>query len=481
MHKLLATSTAARPTGSPPQRKIFRIPDGIFAGRLVAMYMDSAAGISLTYSDNPHSSWSAPQQVISDSSDSPFSASMDKSGNIRIVYTDSAGAIKYLKLSFTAGAWSAGSAVVVVSVDSSYNPFIMIDGDGKLWCLYVNHQTSSDSKYYVRAKASGDDGQNWGSGSLDLGDQLSAGTADICFIAARQLSSYLCAVYTSGRSDLKFNRRDQVAGTWGGEQTIHSGDYIDDDFDIAVSPDKKLGVVFAVSSDSKIYFKEYDGGGWSGLFEIEAARSISPQILYDNNTPDIFYAKIQGGDYGILRHARKSGANFTVADFTPSVGLFEKVFVYDDSAATKYEDKTSEAEDDVTGDVFHSESSALLDASDDCLYLGKQEKFFCIAILLSVVGAGGQAVWEYFDGSLWKSFVPQSGTYHFDSADSLVYLWSDGESVPADWQVGTVNGHQAYWVRARVNVAFTTDPVGTMLIPAPRLTDLALAKNVYEG
>ena len=435
----------------------------------------------MTYSDNPHSSWSTPQQVISDSSDSPFSASMDKSGNIRIVYTDSAGAIKYLKLSFTAGAWSAGSAVVVVNVDTSYNPFIMIDGDGKLWCLFVNHQTSSDSKYYVRAKASGDDGQNWGSGSLDLGDQLSAGTADICFIAARQLSSYLCAVYTSGRSDLKFNRRDQVAGTWGGEQTIHSGDYIDDNFDIAVSPDKKLGVVFAVSSDSKIYFKEYDGGGWSGLFEIEAARSISPQILYDNNTPDIFYAKIQCSDYGILRHARKSGDNFTVNDFTSPVGLFEKVFVYDDSAATKYEDKTSEAADDITGDVFHSESSALFDASDDCLYLGKQEKFFCAAILLSVVGAGGQAAWEYFDGSLWKSFVPQSGAYHFDSADSLVYLWSDGESVPADWQVGTVNGHQAYWVRARVNVAFTTDPVGTMLIPAPRLTDLALAKNVYEG
>ena len=481
MHKLLATSTAARPTGSPPQRKLLRIPNGIFKGRLIALYMDSASGISLTYSDNPYSSWSTPTQILDDSSDSPFSASMDKSGNVRIVYTDNAGAIKYSKLSLIAGAWNAGAAVTVINVDSSYNPFIMIDSDGKLWCLFVNHQTSSDSNYYVRSKTSSDDGQNWGSGSLDLGDLLSAGTADICFVSARQLSSAIYVVYTSGRSDLKYSVYDFGLGAWASESSIHSGDYIDDNFDIAVSPDKKLGVVFAVSSVSKIYFKEFDGSGWSGLFEIENSLSKSPQILYDDNVPDIFFAEIQSGDYGILRHARKSGAVFTVSDFTPSAGLFEKVFVYDDSAVTKYEDKTSPAGDSAAGDIFHSESSAMLDAVDDCLYLGKQEKFFCAAILLSVIGAGGQVVWEYFDGSLWKSFVPLSGAYHFNSADTLVYLWSDGESLPADWQVGTVNGCQAYWVRARVNIVYTTDPVGTMIIAAPRYSDIALAKNVYEG
>ncbi|MEE9553982.1 MAG: hypothetical protein V3W18_06755 [candidate division Zixibacteria bacterium] len=481
MHKLLATSTAARPTGSPPQRKLFRISDGVFAGRLAALYMDSASGISLTYADSPYSSWSTPQQVISDSSDSSFSGSMDKTGNVRIVYTDSAGAIKYLKLSIAAGTWNAGSAVTIVNVDSSYNPFIMTDGDGKLWCMFVNHQTSSDSNYYVRAKTSSDDGLNWGSGSLDLGDLLSAGSSDICFVTARQLSSSIYAVYTSGRSDLKYNAYDLGLGTWGGESSIHSGNYIDDDFDFAVSPDKKLGVVFAVSTDSKIYFKEFDGAGWSGLCEIEGSLSKSPRILYADKVSDIFFAKIQGGDYGILRHARKTGDTFSVDDFSAASGLFEKVFVYDDSAATRYEDKSSEAADSVTGDIFHSESSALLDAVDDCLYLGKQERFVCTAILLSVNGAGGQVVWEYFDGSLWKTFIPQSGVYHFDSADSLVYLWTDGESIPSDWQIGTVNGHLAYWVRAWVGTAYTTNPVGSMLIPAPRFADLALAKNHYEG
>ncbi len=481
MHKLLAASTAARPTGSPPQRKLFRIPDGVFAGRLVALFMDSASEISLIYADNPYSSWSAPLQIVDDSADSSFSASMDKSGNIRIVYTDGVGAIKYIKLSLAAGIWNAGTAVTVVNVDNSYNPFIMTDGDGKLWCFFVNLQTSSDNNYYVRAKISSDDGQNWGSGSLDLGDQLSSGTADICYVAARQLSSSIYAVYTSGRSDLKYSVYDLDAGAWGGELAIHSGNYVDDNFDIAISSDKRLGVAFAVGSDSKLYFREYDGGAWSGTYEVDDVLAISPQILYDDNVPGIYYAKIQGGNYHILRHARKSGDEFIITDFTSAIGLFGKVCVYDDSAVSKYEDKTSEASDSAAGDVYHSNSSALLDDLDDSLYLGKQEKFFCAAILLSTAGAGGQVVWDYLDGSLWKSFVPQSGAYHFNSADALVYLWSDGESVSADWQVGVVNGHQAYWVRARVNADFATNPVGSMIIPAPRINHLTLAKNVYEG
>jgi len=479
MHKLLATSAAARPTGSSPQRKLFRVPDGVFKGRLVALFMDSATGISLTYSDNPYSSWSTPQQIISNSFDSPFSAAMDIYGNIRIVYTDAAKDIKYLKLSFAAGAWNAGSAVTVVSVDDSYNAFILAGDDGKLWCIFVNHQVSSDFNYYVRVKISSNDGQTWGGGSLDLGTQLSSGSTNICFVTARQLASAIYAVYTFNRSALNYRVYDLEAGLWGAENAIHSGNYIDDNFDIDIGSDKKLGVVFAVSSVPGIYFKEFDGSAWSGLQQVEPCESKSPQIFYTGGTANIFYAGLLGNSYRIPRFATKSGDSFSVSDYSPAIGLFDTVLVYDDSAVSKYEDKTAAAGDSVGGDVFHSFSTALIESVGDCLYLGKTNRHFCCAIVLSAAGAGGQVVWEYFDGALWKSFIPANGTYHFDSAERLVYLWTDGESAPIDWQVGTVNGFSAYWVRARVSTAYTTKPIGSQIAPAPRLTDLVLARNGF--
>lgn len=479
MHKLLDISAAARPTGSSPQRKLFRVPDGVFKGRLVALYLDSATSISLTYADNPYSSWSAPQQIITDSFDSPFSAAMDVNGNIRIVYTDSSKDIKYLKLSFAAGAWNAGTAVTVVSVDDSYNPFIMAGDDGKLWCLFVNHQTSSNFNYYVRVKISSDDGQNWGTGSLDLGTQLSSGSANNCYAAARQLSSSIYAIYSYNRSSLNYRVYDLEAGSWGVENNIHSADFIDDNFDIDISADKKLGVAFAVSSAAKIYFKEFDGSAWSGLQDVEDSESKSPQIMYVDEVPHIFYCKIIGNSYSIMRCATKSGDSFAASDFSPSMGLFDKVFVYDDSAIIKFEDKTAAAADSTSGDVFHSVSTGLLDAVGDCLYLGMTGRFFCSAIILSSPGAGGQVVWEYFDGATWKSFTPNSGAYHFDSADKLVYFWADCQSVAADWQIGSVNGYAAYWLRARVTVAFTTEPVGTQIAAVSGSSDPVLARDGF--
>ena len=474
MHKLIATSAATRPTGSPPQRKLFRVPSGIFKGRLAALYMDSATGISLVYSDYPHQSWSSPQQIISDSLDSPFSACMDDSCDIRIVYSDSSKNIKFVKLTFAAGAWSAGSAVTVLNVDDNYNPCILKDGDGKLWCFIINHRTSVDSKYYVRTKSSDDDGQTWGTGGGDLGTQLSSGSNDICYVSACQISSRLYSVYTDERSNLKYRVYDLKLESWESEVAIHTGDYIDDDFDIAVSSDKKLGVTFSISSDGRIYFKEFDGNSWSGLQEVEDVQSRSPQISYLNDIPNIFYAGLLGSNYYRVRHALKSGTSFLTADCIPSIGIFDKVFVYDDSASSKFEDRTTAAADTSSGDVYHPESSAMLDGIGDCLYIGKQDKFYSATLILSVVGAGGQVAWEYFDGAQWIAFTPDGGAYHFDSADKLVYLWADGESIPSDWQIGTVNNYNAYWIRARVSVGFSSNPVGTQVMTAPKCDDLAL-------
>jgi hypothetical protein len=365
----------------------------------------------------------------------------------------------------------------VVTVDDNYNPFFLLDADGNFWCLFVNHNTSGDSKYYVRAKISEDKGTTWGTGPTDSGTALSSGSGDIAYVAGIRIGSRLYVVYADGRSDLKYRIYDTENEIWDTEYSLYSGNYIDDDFDMAASQDGKLGVAFAVSSESKLYFKEFDGSSWSGAVEIEAASCRSPQIAYFDKIPHAFFARLLGNDYYSLSKSIKSESGFDTSDYSPSIGAYDKVFVYDDSASTKYEDKTDEASSDTSGDIFHSQSSALLDSIEDCLYLGKQSRFYCASVVLSTAGTGGTVVWEYFDGEDWSQFTPDSGAIHFDSADNLVYLWEDSDAVPSDWQISKVNNYSAYWIRIRVATAFSTKPVGTQIVAATKCDDFALVRE----
>lgn len=477
MQKLLDTSGAARPTGSPPQRALFKVSSGIFKGRLAALYMSSSSVIKLIYSDYPYETWSTPQTIVSDSNDSPFSALMDSAGNLYLVYTDNSNDIKFLEISFTSGAWTPGSVVDVVTSDDNYNPFFLIDADDNFWCFFVNHYTSGDSKYYVRAKISEDRGTTWGTGPTDTGEALSSGSSDICHVAGVRIGSKVYAAYMDGRSDLEYRVYDLVNDIWNTEYSIYTGDYIDDDFDLAVSQDGKLGIAFAVSGENKIYFKEFDGSSWSGVIEVETVNSRSPQVAFFDKIAHIFYARNLGNDYYTIRKAKRAGTGFEVSDYAPAIGAFDKVVLYDDSAATKYEEKTDEASSETSGDVYHSESSALIESLEDCLYLGKQSRFYTAAILLSTAGIGGTVVWEYFDGDDWTQFTPNSGAYHFDSSDELVYLWQDSESIPSDWQLTKVNNYSAYWIRIRVTSGFSTAPAGTQIIAAVKCDDLALVRE----
>jgi len=474
MHKLLATTTATRPTGSPPQRKLFKISNGYFKGRLAALYQNSSSGIVLQYANYPYSTWSDAQLVASNCHDSPFSAIMDSNGNIYIAFSGTDLKIRFVKLTFSSGFWGVGSPVNAVSVDNNYNPFIFKDDSGKLWCFFVNHRISVDSNYYVRAISSVNDGQNWGTGDTDLGAQLSAATSQICYVTACQVGSLLYAIYATGRSNLNYRAYDLAAAAWDSENSIHSGDYIDDDFAVTVSADKRLGLTFAVSTDAKLYFKEFNGSYWSGNQEIEAALSRSPQIKYLGNLPHIIYGKHLGSGYYLIRHAYKSADNFISFDFSPFQGLFDMVFLYNELGGTKFQDKTGAAANESSGDIFHSESSALVAAIGDCIYLGKQSRFFCAAIVLSTAGANGTVAWEYHNGAQWISFTPHSGAYNLDSNDKLVYLWQDADSIPAGWQMNSVNGYSAYWVRARVVTGFSSTPVGTQIIAAAKSDDISL-------
>jgi hypothetical protein len=475
MHKLLSNSTAARPSGSPPQRRLLRVTSGTFKGRLAALYADSANNISLKYADYPYQTWFEPITVASDAHDSPFSACIDASGNIYLAYADTGQVLKVIKLPFVAGNWNVGTPAMVCNVDSSSRPVILKDDDGALWCLFDHHWTSFNLRHTIRVKKSIDDGQTWGEGASDLGTALSAAWVEQGYVGVCRHLSKLYAVYCVGRSNLILRACDLSNPAWSAESAIASIDYIDDNFHISPSDDGKLGVVFSTSETNRVYLKEYDGLLWSGLIEVENVAARSPQIIYKNNAPHIFYARHLGNNYYAPRYAKRSGAAFVIENFSQALGAYEKVLLYSAQGSPPYLDKTSAAANSSTGDIFHSISQGLLNSIGDCVYLGKQSKFFCVSIVLSTPGTGGSVVWEYFDGNDWTPFTPNSGACNFDSPDTLVYLWQDAASTPSGWQIGAVNNLTAFWVRARVTGGFTVNPVGTQILAAARLNDLALA------
>ncbi len=475
MQKLLSISTAARPSGSPPQQRLLKVPSGVYRGRIAAIYADSANNISLRAADYPYQAWSEAQLISNDAYDSPFSACIDSTGNIYLAYADTSQVLKVIKLTFNSGIWSAGSPSTIVNVDLSSRPVILKDGDGTIWCFFNHHWTSNDYRHYIRVKSSSDDGQSWGSGPSDLGTALSAAWLEEGYVCACRHLSMLYAVYSVGRSNLILRTNDLSDPGWTAESVIASLDYIDDQFQAAPSSDGKLGVVFIPSSTGKIYLKEYDGLLWSGLIEIESTEARAPQITYKDNTPHVFYVKHLGNDYYSPRYARKSGGSFALEDFSAGLGTFEKALLYCAGANQQFQDKTSAAANTTTGDIFHSESQGLLDSIGDCLYLGKQVKFYCGAMVLSTPGSGGTVVWEYFNGTDWVEFTPYSGGYNFDSADELIYLWQDAASVPSGWQIGAVNNNIAFWVRARVTSGFSGNPVGTQILAATKIDDMSLA------
>lgn len=477
MHKVLDTSTANIPTGVSPQRKLFKLKYGIYADRLVCLYGESPNGIAMSWADPPYQSWSSIVNLIEDSADYPFSACIDGDGDLYIVYVQQTTLnLIFLKLVFYGGSWNAYEPVTILNVGLAYYPSIVRSADGELWCAYAYYDSGSET-YFVRVKSSTDGGQTWGSGPSDTGTQLSGSSADIPYVNLSFVGSDLYAVYSQERSDLYYRKYDSSEEQWETAVLVLASDYIDSDFDCDVSSDMKLGIAISPSESGKLYFRELDGVTMSGLQEVVSHQAKVPQIVYSANKPLIFYAREVGNNYYFPCYASRDNGNFTTAVLIAGIGFFDKVFVYDDSAQTKFEDKTQEASSSQEADIYHSSSNALIEAAGDCLYIGKEERMFCVAIVLSTIGSAGTVVWEYYNGDSWVSFSPQSGDYNFDQNSKLVFLWNDLESVPEDWQSNMVNSEYMFWVRARVANAFTTAPVGTQITASPKTDHLAVSRG----
>ena len=169
MDKFIVSSTADRPLGLPTGRKCLIIRSGRYADRMTIIYAASATTIAMVWADPPYSGFSAPLNIVTDSSDSPFDAWMNDSGDIYLAYSAASGnQLVFVKVTFIDGTWSVGTPVTVYDSDANYYPSLRLLTSGYLWIAYTR---VSGGNYYINAKSSGDDGQSWGTVS-NPGDTL---------------------------------------------------------------------------------------------------------------------------------------------------------------------------------------------------------------------------------------------------------------------------------------------------------------------
>ena len=139
---------------------------------------------------------------------------------------------------------------------------------------------------------------------------------------------------------------------------------------------------------------------------------------------------------------------------------FDYVEFYDGASFT---DRTLEARS-ITGTSF----TAMAD-TNDILYLGDDAKFDMAIFDIDTAGSYTAPLkYEYYNGSTWVEFIPDTQEYNMDQADDGTYTGEaygfagDGVEifpmrVISDWAKTTVDeGQSAYWIRISAPNGITT-------------------------
>ncbi len=469
MRKLIDTATSFYGTGNCSTRKLLELGQGPYSGRKMLIYSESASTVKFCFADPPYSSWSDPVTIVSDAADYPATGFIDNSGDVYIAYTKAnANELVCRRLQFAAGNWTVGDEIVIFNDQDNYFPSLARDASGRLHVSWTSYD-SLESKYYINSKYSTNNGASWGGGAADPGDVLTNGSSG-CQSALLCVGSYVYCFYTDDGVLLAYRTKADGAALWGSAVSLYQGNGFDDAISVAVSENGSLiGVVF--KADDKILFLEFDLQNWSSAFEIASSFSTQPLLMFNGAIPVVIYGVNIGDGQTVVRYRSKNGSGFDAeSSLHEELEPFACVMLYDADGSPLWQVLSSQAANSDPADVFHPVSGKLVQAVGDAVYLGGTERFASIRVELSTSGdAGAEVIWQYYDGSQWQTFTPESGAYSFSENSILVRLWSDTASAPSDWQRLEINGHACYWIKAEVTSAFATSPIGSQLTP---LTDI---------
>jgi len=463
MQKKITETTAPSGLGNPSQAKLFAVLTGVYIGRRVALMQTDANDIRLAWSDSPSSGWSSLMSVASDAAASSFDARMAANGDIHVVYTEETTC--YLvtrKLTFGEGNWSVGSKVTIYNGTQCYDPSLGIAAAGDLWVSYSRF-VSLNRTIYV--KSSSDDGASWGSGTGDAGDQISS----MSMFAWSRIaidSTSVHVIYNNQDTAMSIRSRSFSGGTWSDAYEIATGCWFDNNFDVGIGADGRMGVAWVCV---QFYYREFDGSNWGAISVLETHPVRCPQVLFENSIPAVVYLDVINGDMNVARFTdRRTGAFSASAVVDKREAPFDAVLLYDASSAT-YQDLTSQADSYVEADVYHASSGCLVKDSGDVVYLGMDARFRFTRLLLSTVGVGGTIQVSYWDGANWHAFTPANGTAALDQSTVDLLFWTDYGSTPVDWQKRIINSQLRYWVKIEVVSGYATGPIGTQISAASEL------------
>jgi len=221
-----------------------------------------------------------------------------------------------------------------------------------------------------------------------------------------------------------------------------------------------LAVVF---DQSALKYREFDGVSWGPVVDLDDDEGLSPQLLFSDNVPVIVYLSETASDQMLLRYtSRKTGSFSPPEPLDAAAKQFDSAILYDASSCS-YAVLTDAAGGSATADVYHPLSGTLIKQDSDAVFLGMDQKFRYVKLLLSTAGSGGTVSYSYWDGSNWRAFTPVSGDFNLDATDYDLLLWQDYFSMPGDWQKKAINDDTRFWVMIRAVSPFATGPVGSQI------------------
>ena len=129
----------------------------------------------------------------------------------------------------------------------------------------------------------------------------------------------------------------------------------------------------------------------------------------------------------------------------------DKVFFYNASTGA-YTDETADAKFSDPADPATLDDVLLppqqTTTSGDAIYLGGNQKFKAVQFYLTTPGVYSNVTiaWEYWNGSAWATLTVTDETNGF--TNTMEKLLEVTFTPPTDWAKTTVNGVEAYWIRA---------------------------------
>ncbi len=484
-NKIVSFSSTANATAFSTMKQLVTTSDGtihafVQAGNKPACGNQSGStntnGLTWINSTDGGTTWNCGGQLSSDLTYIRYaSATVDSSDNIYVVYSTAANGshtaynATYRKLTKGSGAsWTLGAAQNFLDSSSGTIGYsyavIEIDSMNRLWVAAryfdgINYQVST---YYSDGL---DDTPGWTLSQASLGT-ASGSTSDhfpVIVKFANRIGVIYSAQFPTSTQRWRFRNDADEPTAWSAETQISTENSSTATF-TAIS-DAQGNVYYASNTNTSIYFSYWNGQAWSATTTVSAtaASNVAVGLSTDGTSVWITYTDTTGLTStlpGPRKLVYKRGiAPFTASEFDitatsviPKHGTFDTYWSYYNTAFTN---DTTDAANVTVGDT------QMLRSVGDIMYVGKSAKFDTVAWALTTNGTTGIVAWEYWNGTIWKPINDYLGVLNpsFTASGYISFL------PPTDWQAGSVNGEgeSYYYVRARVDTAFGTAPVGIQL------------------